>query len=78
MERSASASESDYTRKIEDIECGRFLPGSSIEIIREPAGRGAYSHALFDFDGTLSLLREGWPKVMGPMMVEDTARHPGM
>jgi phosphoglycolate phosphatase len=27
-------------------------------------------HALFDFDGTLSLLREGWPEVMVPMFVE--------
>jgi phosphoglycolate phosphatase-like HAD superfamily hydrolase len=26
---------------------------------------------LFDFDGTLSLIREGWPQVMIPMMVEE-------
>src|SRR4051794_6792919 len=25
---------------------------------------------LFDFDGTLSLIRSGWMDVMGPMMVE--------
>ena len=25
---------------------------------------------LFDFDGTLSLIREGWPEVMIPMMVQ--------
>ena len=25
---------------------------------------------LFDFDGTLSLIREGWPEVMVPMMVD--------
>jgi phosphoglycolate phosphatase-like HAD superfamily hydrolase len=25
---------------------------------------------LFDFDGTLSLIRQGWPEVMVPMMVE--------
>src|ERR1700739_2293250 len=25
---------------------------------------------LFDFDGTLSLIRSGWMNVMGPMMVE--------
>src|SRR5262249_24935928 len=25
---------------------------------------------LFDFDGTLSLIREGWPQVMMPLMVE--------
>src|ERR1051326_6327572 len=28
------------------------------------------SHVLFDFDGTLSLIREGWPKIMVPMFVE--------
>lgn len=27
-------------------------------------------HVLFDFDGTLSLIREGWQDVMVPMMVE--------
>lgn len=64
------ARESNYKRRVEGTVCGRFLPGSAIEVMREPAGRGTYSHALFDFDGTLSLLRAGWPKVMGPMMVE--------
>lgn len=28
------------------------------------------AHALFDFDGTLSLLREGWQQIMEPMMIE--------
>jgi len=28
------------------------------------------SHVLFDFDGTLSLIREGWPTVMTAMFVE--------
>ncbi len=28
------------------------------------------SHVLFDFDGTLSLIREGWPEVMLGMFVE--------
>src|SRR5437867_12852867 len=28
------------------------------------------SHVLLDFDGTLSLIREGWPEVMRPMFVE--------
>ena len=30
----------------------------------------ALRHVLFDFDGTLSLIREGWPEVMVPLMVE--------
>jgi phosphoglycolate phosphatase-like HAD superfamily hydrolase len=31
---------------------------------------GHIRHALFDFDGTISVLREGWEEVMAPMMVE--------
>jgi phosphoglycolate phosphatase-like HAD superfamily hydrolase len=31
---------------------------------------GRTRHALFDFDGTISLLRQGWETVMGPVMVE--------
>jgi phosphoglycolate phosphatase-like HAD superfamily hydrolase len=32
--------------------------------------RPQLSHVLFDFDGTLSLVRQGWPEVMVPMFVE--------
>src|SRR4051812_42834062 len=35
------------------------------------------SHVLFDFDGTLSLIRQGWPEVMVPMFVEALPRLPG-
>ncbi len=31
---------------------------------------GKIRHALFDFDGTLSVLREGWETVMAPVMIE--------
>ena len=34
------------------------------------APRPEVSHALFDFDGTLSLIRQGWPDVMVPMFAE--------
>ncbi|MER3472551.1 MAG: haloacid dehalogenase [Armatimonadota bacterium] len=47
-----------------------FLPGTQIEIIRDDIERGHIRFALFDFDGTLSLIREGWQQVMVPMMVE--------
>ena len=40
-----------------------------IEVLRDVA-RGQFRSALFDFDGTLSLIREGWPQVMIPMMVD--------
>jgi phosphoglycolate phosphatase-like HAD superfamily hydrolase len=48
----------------------RFLDNSNIEIIRELHLTKPPEHILFDFDGTLSLIREGWPSVMIPMMVE--------
>jgi phosphoglycolate phosphatase-like HAD superfamily hydrolase len=40
------------------------------EVLRQDLPRGGFRSVLFDFDGTLSLLREGWPQVMIPMMVE--------
>jgi phosphoglycolate phosphatase-like HAD superfamily hydrolase len=41
-----------------------------IELINPRLPRGRFRSVLFDFDGTLSLIREGWPQVMIPMMVE--------
>jgi phosphoglycolate phosphatase-like HAD superfamily hydrolase len=41
-----------------------------VEIVRPPEHRAAPQRVLFDFDGTLSLIREGWPEVMVPMMVD--------
>ncbi len=43
---------------------------SDIEIIHPAIPRGRFRSVLFDFDGTISLIREGWPEVMIPMMVE--------
>jgi phosphoglycolate phosphatase-like HAD superfamily hydrolase len=31
---------------------------------------GQIRHTLFDFDGTISVMREGWEGVMGPLMIE--------
>ena len=61
--------EEDYRRVAEPPAAARLLSGTLIEIVREAAGR-PIRHAVFDFDGTLSLIREGWPQVMVPMMVE--------
>ena len=41
-----------------------------IEVLHPNLPRGRFRSVLFDFDGTLSLIREGWPQVMVPMMVE--------
>jgi phosphoglycolate phosphatase-like HAD superfamily hydrolase len=62
--------EHDYRRVVNDTVSTRFVPGTSIEIIRESGFELPPQHVLFDFDGTLSLIREGWPDVMVPMMVE--------
>ena len=47
-----------------------FLPDLSIEVIHDRVPRGGLKHALFDFDGTLSLIRQGWQQVMNPLMLE--------
>jgi phosphoglycolate phosphatase-like HAD superfamily hydrolase len=39
--------------------------------------RPGISHVLFDFDGTLSLIRQGWPDVMVPMFAELLPPLPG-
>jgi phosphoglycolate phosphatase-like HAD superfamily hydrolase len=46
-----------------------FVAGTNIEIIHPGILRGHIRSVLFDFDGTLSLIREGWQGVMVPMMV---------
>ncbi len=42
---------------------------SAVDIIRPGFPRGPFRAAIFDFDGTLSLLRRNWQDVMIPMMV---------
>ena len=63
-------SEAGYRRAVTAAGETRLLPGSGIEIIRDVELSAPPDHVLFDFDGTLSLIREGWPEVMVPMMVE--------
>jgi len=41
-----------------------------IELIKPGFVRGRIQNVLFDFDGTLSLIREGWQGVMIPYLVE--------
>ncbi|MCF0234374.1 MAG: HAD family hydrolase, partial [Thermoguttaceae bacterium] len=44
----------------------------SLEIVRSPENR-RFKAALFDFDGTLSLVREGWQNIMVPYFCEELA-----
>ncbi len=57
-----------------------LVSGTEIEVINRHIERGCIRFALFDFDGTISLIREGWQGVMIPMMVEvllETPDHEG-
>jgi phosphoglycolate phosphatase len=49
----------------------------SVELPAPFSARPEITHVLFDFDGTLSLIRQGWPEVMTPMFVEVLPRLPG-
>jgi phosphoglycolate phosphatase-like HAD superfamily hydrolase len=48
----------------------RVTMKTMVEIISRGVTAGRTRVALFDFDGTLSLIRAGWVEVMVPMMVE--------
>ena len=48
----------------------------SLEIINKELKLSRITHALFDFDGTVSLIREGWQKIMVGMMVNELLKTP--
>ena len=61
-------SERDYVPVWPMPERTSLLPGTSIEIVRPRTCGQVPKHALFDFDGTLSLIREGWMDIMIPLL----------
>ena len=46
-----------------------YHPNSEIEIVSSLPKRGEFTHVIFDHDGTISTLRQGWESIMEPMMV---------
>ena len=50
--------------------------GVDIEIYEFQQTRGPIRHAVFDFDGTLSLIRAGWQDVMLGLCVEELVKIP--
>lgn len=56
----------------EDIRQAEYLPGTEFEICNKPVlnNLGHIKHAIFDHDGTISTLREGWEKIMEPVMIK--------
>jgi len=63
--------EDDYRPVATACVSGEFLPGTDIEIIHPIHREETPRHVLFDFDGTLSLIREGWVEIMVPLLVEN-------
>ncbi len=53
----------------DDIRHARHIDGSEIEVIRQLPEKLKIRHAIFDHDGTISTLRQGWEKIMCPMML---------
>ena len=47
-----------------------YWQATQIEIVRDPPRELRITCAIFDHDGTISTLRQGWEQVMEPMMVE--------
>jgi phosphoglycolate phosphatase-like HAD superfamily hydrolase len=47
-----------------------------IEVIHDHTPRGHIRFAVFDMDGTLSLIREGWPEVMAEAMMNELRKTP--
>jgi rfaE bifunctional protein kinase chain/domain len=68
----ALGSTADYVHRPELAESphrANYLRGSDLEIIAEPGRAINIRHAIFDHDGTISTLREGWEAIMEPMMM---------
>jgi rfaE bifunctional protein kinase chain/domain len=53
----------------EDIRQAKNLPDTEIEVVNPWKEKLQIRHAIFDHDGTISTLREGWEKIMSPMMI---------
>jgi rfaE bifunctional protein kinase chain/domain len=54
----------------EDIRRAEYLNESEIEIINKWPADLNIKYAIFDNDGTVSTLRQGWEQIMAPMMIK--------
>jgi rfaE bifunctional protein kinase chain/domain len=59
-----------YPELAESHHRAKHVAGSEIEIIAGPLPILDIRHAIFDHDGTISTLREGWERIMEPMMTK--------
>jgi len=53
----------------EDPRRARYLAGTEFEVTGDLPSDLRITHAIFDHDGTISTLRQGWHLVMEPMMI---------
>ena len=53
----------------EDTRGARFVEGTQSEVLGDCRPPVRITHAIFDHDGTISTLRQGWEEIMEPMMV---------
>ena len=63
----------DYVYKVDkadDIRTAEYYLDTEIEIVSEIPSNMKVSHVIFDHDGTISTLREGWENIMQPMMMK--------
>ena len=54
----------------DDIRLARYAPGTAIEIVEPLPACFDIRYAIFDHDGTISTIRQGWEKVLEPMMIK--------
>jgi rfaE bifunctional protein kinase chain/domain len=47
----------------------KYVPNTDIELCYESIPFGQIKHAVFDNDGTISTLRQGWEQIMAPVMI---------
>lgn len=54
----------------EDQRHAQYLENTEIEIVRRWKEKPEIEYAIFDHDGTISTLREGWELIMAPVMIK--------
>jgi len=65
--------DADYVYQPElasDRRKARYFEGTEIEFCHASVPVGRIKHAVFDHDGTISTLRQGWEKIMAPVMIK--------
>jgi rfaE bifunctional protein kinase chain/domain len=71
----AISKDSDYIYQpelAEDIRQANYIPGTEIELCYNEGikNTGNIKHAVFDHDGTISTIRQGWETIMEPLMIK--------